>query len=87
MKKKLEKKNNFSFFDNCLKIFLLIWKNFNRPQEEVDYLMNLFIQSFKNDSYAEMYFPNTYFPDFKESEFDKALEEYTKRDRRFGKNK
>lgn len=38
-------------------------------------------------AYAEMYFPNTYFPNFKESEFDKALEEYTKRDRRFGKNK
>lgn len=38
-------------------------------------------------AYAEMYFPNTYFPDFKESEFDKALEEYNKRDRRFGKNK
>lgn len=37
--------------------------------------------------YAELYFPNTYFPDFKEDEFDKALEEYTKRDRRFGKNK
>lgn len=29
-------------------------------------------------AYAEMYFPDTYFPDFKESEFDKALEEYTK---------
>ena len=38
-------------------------------------------------AYAEMYFPDTYFPDFKESEFDKSLEEYTKRDRRFGKNK
>lgn len=38
-------------------------------------------------AYAEMYFPKTYFPDFKESEFDKSLEEYTKRDRRFGKNK
>lgn len=38
-------------------------------------------------AYAEMYFPLTYFPDFKESEFEKALEEYTKRDRRFGKNK
>ena len=36
-------------------------------------------------AYAEMYFPLTYFPDF--NEFDKALEEYTKRDRRFGKNK
>lgn len=38
-------------------------------------------------AYAEMYFPLTYFPDFKEDEFDKALEEYTKRDIRFGKNK
>ena len=38
-------------------------------------------------AYAEMYFPLTYFPDFNESEFDKSLEEYTKRDRRFGKNK
>ncbi len=38
-------------------------------------------------AYAEMYFPLTYFPDFKDEEFDKALEEYTKRDRRFGKNK
>ena len=36
-------------------------------------------------SYAEFYFPNTYFPDFNEEEFDKAMVEYTKRDRRFGK--
>lgn len=35
-------------------------------------------------SYAELYFPKCYFPDFNESEYDKALEEYTKRDRRFG---
>lgn len=35
-------------------------------------------------SYAEMYFPKVYFPDFNEQEFDKALIEYTKRDRRFG---
>ena len=35
-------------------------------------------------SYAEFYFPKTYFPDFDESEFDKAIAEYTKRDRRFG---
>lgn len=35
-------------------------------------------------AYAELYFPKTYFPDFDEKEFDKALEEYTKRDRRFG---
>ncbi len=36
-------------------------------------------------SYAEFYFPKTYFPDFNEDEYDKALEVYTKRDRRFGK--
>lgn len=36
------------------------------------------------NSYAEFYFPNTYFPDFKEVDFDKAVVEYTKRDRRFG---
>ncbi len=35
-------------------------------------------------SYAELYFPKTYFPAFDAAEFDKALIEYTKRDRRFG---
>ena len=35
-------------------------------------------------SYAELYFPKCYFPDFNESEYDKALYEYTSRDRRFG---
>lgn len=35
-------------------------------------------------AYAELYFPNTYFPDFNNKEFDKALEYYYKRDRRFG---
>ena len=35
-------------------------------------------------SYAELYFPKCYFPDFLEEEYDKALVEYTKRDRRFG---
>ena len=35
-------------------------------------------------SYAELYFPNCYFPDFNHQEYDKALLEYTKRDRRFG---
>lgn len=35
-------------------------------------------------SYAELYFPKCYFPDFNEAEYDKALVEYTKRDRRFG---
>ncbi|MBR3363014.1 MAG: di-trans,poly-cis-decaprenylcistransferase [Bacilli bacterium] len=36
------------------------------------------------NAYSEFYFPNTLFPDFKEKDFDIALEEYTKRDRRFG---
>lgn len=35
-------------------------------------------------SYAEFYFPKVHFPDFNKEEFDKALIEYTKRDRRFG---
>ena len=35
-------------------------------------------------SYAEYYFPDTLFPDFDEKEFDKALEEFNKRNRRFG---
>ena len=35
-------------------------------------------------SYAEYYFPKVYFPDFDEKEFDKALEEFNKRKRRFG---
>jgi undecaprenyl diphosphate synthase len=37
-------------------------------------------------SYAEFYFPKTYFPDFNSKEFDKALEEYNNRHRRFGGN-
>ena len=35
-------------------------------------------------AYSELYFTRTYFPDFKEEEFDKALLEYQTRDRRFG---
>ena len=35
-------------------------------------------------SYAEYYFPETLFPDFDSKEFDKALLEYQKRNRRFG---
>ena len=35
-------------------------------------------------SYAEFLFTETYFPDFDEKCFDKAIEEYYNRDRRFG---
>jgi len=37
-------------------------------------------------SYAELYFPAVYFPDFDENEFDLAIEEYNNRKRRFGGN-
>ena len=36
------------------------------------------------NSYAEFYFPKVYFPDFDKEEFDKAILEFNKRNRRFG---
>ncbi len=36
-------------------------------------------------SYAEFYFTNIFWPDFDKKEFEKALREYQKRDRRFGR--
>ena len=36
-------------------------------------------------SYAEMYFPQVLWPDFGQEEFDKALEEYAGRERRYGR--
>ncbi|MDE5623574.1 MAG: di-trans,poly-cis-decaprenylcistransferase [Alistipes sp.] len=35
-------------------------------------------------SYAELWFPQVLWPDFTEEEFDRALDEYARRDRRFG---
>lgn len=35
-------------------------------------------------AYSELYFPKTYWPDFKKKELIKALEVYNKRNRRFG---
>ena len=35
-------------------------------------------------AYSEFYFTDTYFPDFNEEEFDKALDAYNSRNRRFG---
>ena len=37
-------------------------------------------------SYAELYFTDKYFPEFDRYEFDKAILEYNKRNRRFGGN-
>ena len=36
-------------------------------------------------SYSELYFPKVHFPDFDEEQIKLAIEEYTKRDRRYGK--
>ena len=38
-------------------------------------------------AYAEFYFPEVLWPDFTEEEFDRALEVYARRDRRFGRLK
>lgn len=38
-------------------------------------------------AYSELYFTDVYFPDFSDAEFDKALENFAVRDRRFGKVK
>jgi len=35
-------------------------------------------------SYAELWFPEVLWPDFTEADFDRAVEEYGRRDRRFG---
>ena len=35
-------------------------------------------------SYSELYFTETYWPDFDEAQFDRAIEEYRKRERRYG---
>lgn len=35
-------------------------------------------------TYSEMYFTDTYFPDFNEKEYDKAIDAFNNRDRRFG---
>lgn len=36
------------------------------------------------NSYAEFYFPDVYFPDFDKDEFEKAIIEFNRRNRRFG---
>ena len=35
-------------------------------------------------AYSELYFPDILWPDFDDNQFDDALEEYSKRSRRFG---
>ena len=132
-----------------LSVYAFSTENFKRSKEEVNFLMNLFVNKFKTEgkyfneknikvifsgrrksplpkvdindldeamfskylyqdlapidllirtsgenrisnfmlwqlSYSEFYFPKTYFPDFDEKQFDLALLEYNRRDRRFG---
>jgi undecaprenyl diphosphate synthase len=38
-------------------------------------------------SYAEFYFTNIYFPDFNSEKYEIAIDEYNKRQRRYGGNK
>jgi len=38
-------------------------------------------------AYSELYFTDTYFPDFNEIEFEKAIKAFSNRNRRFGKEK
>jgi undecaprenyl diphosphate synthase len=38
-------------------------------------------------SYAEWYFPSAYWPDFDKEQLRRALEEFSRRDRRYGRVK
>lgn len=68
----------------------LFRKNLYQNLPPIDYMIRtsgeLRISNFLlfNLAYAEFYFTNTLFPDFNEAEFDKAMEEYYTRSRRFG---
>lgn len=70
----------------------LILKNLYQDLPELDFIIRTSGELRTSDfmlyqsAYAEYYFPKTYFPDFNEKEFDKAIEEYNKRQRRFGGN-
>lgn len=65
-------------------------KNLYQDLPDVDFMIRtsgeLRLSNFLlwQNSYAEFYFPETKFPDFHEADFDQALIEYTRRDRRFG---
>ncbi len=71
----------------------LIQKNLYQDLPPLDYVIRtsgeLRLSNFMmyQASYAEFYFPKVYFPDFNNEEFDKALLEYQKRERRFGGTK
>lgn len=68
----------------------LVNKNLYHELPDVDLVIRtsgeLRISNFMlyQSSYAEYYFPETLFPNFNEEEFDKAILEFNKRNRRFG---
>lgn len=68
----------------------LVNKNLYHELPDVDLVIRtsgeLRISNFMlyQSSYAEYYFPETLLPDFNEEEFDKAILEFNKRNRRFG---
>ena len=68
----------------------LLMKNMYNDLPPLDYVIRtsgeLRLSNFMmyQASYAEFYFPEVLFPDFGVEEFDKALEEFQKRNRRFG---
>lgn len=68
----------------------LVRKNLYQDLPPLDYVIRtsgeIRLSNFMmfQSSYAEFYFPEVLFPDFLEDEFDKALEQYKNRDRRFG---
>ncbi len=70
----------------------LVNKNMYYELPPVDYVIRtsgeMRISNFMlwQSSYAEYYFPETLFPDFNELEFDKAIEIFNRRHRRFGGN-
>lgn len=70
-----EEKFNSYLYNNIPNIDLLI-----RTSGEIRISNFMLFQA----AYAEMYFPETLFPDFNREEFDKALDVYNNRDRRFG---
>ncbi|MBQ6539136.1 MAG: di-trans,poly-cis-decaprenylcistransferase [Bacilli bacterium] len=70
----------------------LIRKNLYNDLPDVDFLIRtsgeLRLSNFMlyQLSYAEFYFTRTYFPDFHSDEFDKAIDDFNDRNRRFGGN-
>ncbi len=85
-----EIKNNVTDIDK-ISIDLISSKLYNPEIPDIDLLIRTSgeqrISNFMlwQSAYAELYFTNKLWPDFTEKEFDKAIVEFNKRVRRFGK--